>query len=121
MNTFCLRHLNASEITLKHIKVKKINIRNARFSKVEKLQLPSDFRSKSATNLSGGSHLSNFRTEVCGDKDTDCTPCFHRQTGCSTLSNVENRLWMLIRQPFARGNQSMTRNVVSVLARYKSL
>ena len=92
MTLLCLRHFNAFQITLKYFTVKKIIISNARFKKVEKLHLSSDFRSIIATNLSGESHLSNFGAQVCGYEDTYCTPCFHCRTGCSTFTNVENAL-----------------------------
>ena len=55
---------------------KKLNINNARASKVEKLQLPSDFRSTIAASFSEESHFSNFKAEVCVDEKTYCTLCF---------------------------------------------
>ena len=85
--------------------------------KLKKLRLPAEFRSTIAENLRGESHRSIFEAEVCGDGDTDCTHCFHRRTECFTLTNVENGSWVLMSQLFAHRNQSLTRIVVSVLAR----
>ena len=81
-----------------HLTVKKINISNARANKVEKLQLPPDFRSTVAASLCGELHHSNFGTEVCVDDDTYCTFCFIRRTGFCSFTNVENGLWMLVSQ-----------------------
>ena len=115
-----LRHFNGSQIILKHFNVEIINISNARLNKVVELQLLSYFRSFSDVSSSGESHRSIFGAEVCGDEDRDFTHCFHRRTGCSTFTNFENGLWMLIRQHFALENQSMTRSLIFVLVKQES-
>ena len=76
MTLFCRRHVKASQITLIHFTVHKINISNASFNKVKKLLLPSDLRSTVDVNLSREPQHSNFGTEVCGNNDTDCTLFF---------------------------------------------
>ena len=62
----------------------------------------------------------NFLAEVCVDNDTYCILSFHRQTWCSTFTNIENGLWILMSQLSARWNQWMTKNVFSILAWYES-
>ena len=119
MTTFCLLILNASPIILTHFTVKK-NISNAKFNKVEKLQLLTDFRSNFAVKLNRESHHSNFVAKCCGKEYKKCTLCFHCRTGSCTFTNVENGWWMVMSQLPARGSQSMTKIVVSVLVRYES-
>ena len=58
--------------------------------------------------------------EICVLKVTDGILCFHCRTKCSTFSNVENGLWMLMSQLSARRNRSMTKIVVFVLIRHES-
>ena len=54
MTTLCLCHLNASQITLKHFNVKKINISIARFNKVESSGYPHTFHQQSLPTKAEG-------------------------------------------------------------------
>ena len=81
---------------------KKINMSNPRVNKVEKLQLPSDFRSTLAANLCEESHHSKLGPEVCADDDTYGTLSFHRRIEGFTFTNVKKELRMLLSQRSAR-------------------
>ena len=115
MTIFCLRNFIASQIALVHFTVKKINVTYARFNKVENFHLPSDFRLTFTANLNGASDHGNFGAGICSNEDTDCTLCFLCRTGSFTFKNIENGLWILMSQPSACGNQSMTKIVVFFL------
>lgn len=74
--------------------------------KVIKFLIPFDVCSKIDTNSSWELHFSNFGANVFSQENTDSTLYFHRRTGCFTLKNVENGLWVLMSQHSERWNQS---------------
>ena len=115
MITFSLRYLNASEITIIHLAVKKSTSVRLSATETKNLIFPQIFEHQSL-QTKAQSHIINILELKSGDEDIDCTLSFNCRTGCSNFTNVENGLWMLMRELSARGNQSKTKNVVSALA-----
>ena len=108
MATYLL-HREASQNAFTHSLLKKFSISNTRVNRVKNIHLASDFRSRIVAKLAESHIIKHFEGKSVAGKTQSVHFVF-------IFTNVKNRLWVLS----SGENQSMTKLVVTILARYES-